>query len=412
MGTSRQRAAFLNAATVAEVLTNSGFSLVLHKLTASQRQQLQRYLDSVVVNPVVQQEANSWLRKGTKRYGDIAYTDPAMMRRAEKAMHAYIATDKFDDRVRLNIAQLIDGNAFVPKTDNPDEADYLERVRKTLDARGVWLRLAPKLVRDAEDPSHWVSDPRNFEVWLSFGPDGDRIPTKSGRIDREALLGTTTLGAGYYDAVYRGPVLKALERETKHLFAEIDDGRAQHFELARIRRSAAIGVVPISDALGGASFPSIEIWQGPHRLLLRAVSLMNDDKIFGCRVLLILAAIAVRDAAHLLAKYIDDTTSGGASAVKMLEVARAAGKIAEVGLMVTGVVALARGGAAVAGSTGVSEGTVDALAEREVARYLARNPELASELSQVRLVPGPKGSILGNTKGGHSAGYGRGFDSW
>ncbi len=87
---------------------------------------------------------------------------------------------------------------MTPTTDNPDEADYLEGVRKTLETRGVWLRLSPKLVRDADDRSRWVTDPRHFEVWLSLGARGDTIPTKSGRIDREALLNTRVLGAGYY----------------------------------------------------------------------------------------------------------------------------------------------------------------------------------------------------------------------
>ncbi len=412
MGTSAQRAASLNGASLVEVLTTSGFSLVLQALTAAQRKQLQNYLDAAVVNPVVRKEAEALLRKGTRRYGDIVYTDPEAKRRADRAMRDRIAVGKLDDRVRLDIAKLLDAKALVPTTDNPDEADYLERVRKTLEQRGVWLRLAQKLVRDAADPSQWVSDPRQFEVWLSLGPDGDEIPTKSGRIDREALLGTTVLGAGYYDSVHRGSVQKALEHEITRLSSEIDAGMTHHFELARIRRNAALGVVFVSDKLGGATFPDVAIWQGPHRILLRAMGMLNDGKIYGCRALLVTAALATRNAAHLLARYIDDTTSGGASAVKMLKVARTAGKVAEVGLMATGVVALVRGGAAVAGSTSVSEATVDALAEREVAKYLARNPELAGELSQVRLVAGPKGTVLGNVKGGHSAGYGKGFDRW
>jgi hypothetical protein len=412
MDYSRQRAISLRAAKIGEVLATSGFLLILPKLTAAQLVQLQRYLDAAVVDPVVQQEADAWYRKGTKYYGQLVIIDEAMKHRADKAMHDYIVIGKLDDRVRLNITQIIDDTTFAPKTDNPDEAEYLERVHKTLDARGVWLRLAPQFVRDAEDPSRWVVDPRHFQVWLSLGPEGDTIPTKTGRIDSEALLGTTLFGAGYYDAVFRGPVRMALEREVQRLSSEIDDGMAQHFELARIRRSAAIGVVPVSDALGGASFPSEEIWNGPHQLLLRAMDLRNAGKIYGCRALLIIAAISVRNAAHLLAKYIDDTTSGGESAVKILKVARAAGKVAEVGLTITGVGALARGGAAVVGSATVSEASIDTLAEREVARYLAKNPELASELNQVRLLPGPKGTILGNVKGGHSAGYGKGFDSW
>jgi hypothetical protein len=411
MDYSRKRAVALRAATIGEVLTTAGFSIILNKITAAQRHQLQRYLDATVVDPAVQNEANALYRKGTKYYGQIVYTDPATKRRVERIMGDYIPIQNLDDCVRLDVKQLLDENAFTPTTDNPDEAEYLERVRRTLEARGVWLRLAPKLMRDPEDPSRWVTDPRRFEVWLSLGPRGDAIPAKSGRIDREALIGTGVFGAGYYDKVDRGPVQRALEREVHRLSSEIDDGMAQHAELARIRRNAAIGVVAVSDALGGAKFPSDEIWKGPHQLLLRAMSLMNEGKTYGCRAMLVVAAISVRNAAQLLATYVDDTTSGGERAVKILKVARTAGKVAEVGLMVTGVGAIA-GGVARAGSVTVTEASVDALAEREVARYLAKNPELASELSQVKLVPGPKGTILGTAKGGHSAGYGKGFESW
>jgi hypothetical protein len=126
---------------------------------------------------------------------------------------------------------------------------------------------------------------------------------------------------------------------------------------------------------------------------------------------LVVAALSVRNAAQLLSRFVDDTTSGAERAVKVLKVARTAGKVAEVGLMVTGVGAVAVG-LAKSGAVAVTEASVDALAERTLARYLARNPELGSELSQVRLVPGPKGTILGGVKGGHSAGVGTGFTSW
>lgn len=411
MAYSRKRAVSLQAATIGEVLTTAGFILVLNQLTPGQRQKLQQYLDAVVVDPVVRNEANALYRKGTTHYGELVVTDPAMKRRAQKVMGDYIPIDALDDSMRLNLTQLLDGKAFTPETDNPDEIDYLERVRKTLEARGVWLRLAPKLVRDIEDPSRWVTDPRHFEVWLSLGPRGDAIPTKTGRIDREALLNSRIFGAGYYEAVDRGPVEKALEREIARLSSEIDDGMAQHFELARIRRQAAIGVVAVSDALGGATFPSDDIWTGPSQVLRRAMSLKASGKLFGCRTLLVVAALSVRNAALLLSSYIDDTTSGAERSIKVLKVARTAGKVAEVGLTVTGVGAVTIG-LAKTGAVTVTEASVDAIAEREVAKYLAKNPELASELGQVRLVPGPKGTILGGVKGGHSAGAGTGFTSW
>jgi hypothetical protein len=412
MGDSRKHAAALGAATIGEVLTTAGYASVLAQLTAAQHIQLQTYLDALVIDPLVQQEANDALRKGTKIYGQIVYTDPEARRRADKVMRDYIPVHQLDDCVRLQLTPLLDSKALAPTSDNPDEADFLDKVRKTLEYRGVWLRLSPKMVRDTDDPSRWVKDPRHFEVWLSLGPRGDTIPTRTGRIDRQALLSTQVIGANYYEKVDQGPVQSALDREVRRLSSEIDDGMQLHIEIARIRREATIGVVEASDFLGGADFPSMDIWNGPHKILLRAMNLMNEGRIWGARTLLIVAAIAVRDAANLLHKYIDKSTSGAERSVKVLKVARTAGKVAEVGLVVTGVGALALSGSAGAGTVAVTESSVDALAEREVGRYLARNPDLASELNQVRLAPGPRGTILGNVKGGHSAGAGQGFSHW
>ena len=124
-----------------------------------------------------------------------------------------------------------------------------------------------------------------------------------------------------------------------------------------------------------------------------------------------MAALSVRNAAQLLSNYVDNTASGAERAVKILKVARTAGEVAGVVLMVTGVGAVAMGLARAGTAVAVTDASIDALAEREVARYLARNPELASELNQVRLVPGPRGTILGGMRGGHSAGAGNAFAS-
>jgi hypothetical protein len=415
MAYSRNRAVSLQAATMGEVLRIADFLPILTQLTPAQRQKLQLYLDAAVVDPVVRNEARALYQKGTKYYGELVVVDPEMKRRAQRVMGDFIPVGDLDDCVRLNFTQMLDASAFTPTTDDPDEAEYLEVIRKTLEARGVWLRLAPKRVREAQDPSRWVSDPRHFEVWLSLGARGDTIPTKSGRIDREALLGTRIFGAGYYVRVDRGSVQTALEREMRRLSSEIDDGMEQHAQLARIRRQAATGVVAVSDVLGGANFPSDEIWKGPSQLLRRAWELKAAGKIYGCRALLVVAALSVRNAAQLLSRFVDDTTSGAERAVKVLKVARTAGKVAEVGLMVMTGVGIAAG-LAKSGTVAVTEASVDALAERQVARYFARNPEIASEvrseLGQSVLAPGPKGTILGNVKGGHSDGFGQGFRSW
>jgi hypothetical protein len=325
-------------------------------------------------------------------------------------MEALIPVSDADKRIRLDFAKLLAPEALNATTDNPDEDAYLQSVRQTLATRGVWLRFELKLVRDPEEPSRHMFDQRSFEVWLSLGPNGDRIPTDTGRLTRDALLGTTALGAGYYDHVYNGPVKTALAQETRRLLNQIDTGWAQHNLVAKMRREAPIGVTGVSDLLGGADFPDQSIWQQPHKLVMRAMDLNTGGNTRGAQAFLVAAAVVTRNAAQLLADYIDDSSAGAERAVTVLKVAKFAGEVAEVGLAVTGVTVAVRGTAAV--SKKATSSSVDAAAERLVNAYVAKNPSLAGELSQVRWVPGPRGSVAGGVKPGSSSGAGTGWHKW
>ena len=75
MAYSRSRAISLQAATIGEVLGIAGFMSILAQLTFAQRQKLQRYLDAVVVDPVVRNESNALYQKGTKHYGELVVVD-------------------------------------------------------------------------------------------------------------------------------------------------------------------------------------------------------------------------------------------------------------------------------------------------------------------------------------------------
>ena len=410
MGNSRKHAIELGAVPLGTLLTSAGFSTVLVQLTAAQMNQLQRYLDAAVIDPAVQNDANTVFRKGTKVYGQIVVTDPETNRKVDRVMSEYIYLHQLDDTVRLDLSKLLDPKALAPISDNPDEAEYLESVRRSLDRQGIWLRLAPIPVKDPNDLSRRFYDGKHFEVWLSLGPRGDQIPIKTGRIDREALLSTQIIGANYWRKVDEGPVQRALDEQVRTLRSQIEDGMALHAEMAKIRREATVGVVEISDVLGRADFPSYDIWDGPNRLVVSTMNMMNAGSTWGAGQLLIVAAITVRNAANLLNTYIAKTTSGAERSVKVLKVARTAGKVAEVGLAVTTGAAIFTGAGAASGVA--ADAAVDAAAEKELAKYLARNPELAGELNSVKLVPGPRGTVLGNIKGGHSAGLGQGFEKW
>lgn len=415
----RQRAKALKAADARSLLQGS-LPFVLERMTEAQIQQMQRVLDAAVINPEVKKEANELYRQSiTARSGSLVLRDPKKVRRADRAMESYIPVTEADKYIRLNFEALLTPEALQPRTDNPDEAAYLETVRQTLAARGVWLRFDKKLVRDPEDPSRHIFDPRTFEAWLSLGPNGDKIPTDSGRLTREALLGTTQFGAGYYEHVHQGVIQSALDKETNRLLSEIDSGVMQHNMLAKIRRDAFFGVTEVSDFLGGADFPDHSIWDQPRQFVLQAMDLNVGGNVGGSQAFLVAAAILTRNAAQLLADYIDDTSTGAERAVKVLKVAKTAGQVAEAGLIVTaGVAGVVRGTAALAGRGGatgaraVARDSVDEAAEKLVRDYVAKNPEIAGDLANVRWVPGPRGSVGGGVKPGSSSGAGTGWHKW
>jgi hypothetical protein len=373
MGRSNYAIVF-GAASITTVLEQAGFAPVLALLDAKQRMQLQRYLDSVAVNPNLKAMADDLISHGwiTTYWGGRRIVDPKVQRKANKLLQESIPVHRGDDRVQLKIDDLLDAKAFQPTTDNPDEAEYMERVRYTLQHRGVWLRINSKFRRNAEDPSMLEKDPHHFEVWLSLGPDGDHIPTKGGRIDRKALLATQLFGAGYYTDVHDGQVQRRLHAEMKRLSDSIQYGRDLHWEMSKIRDDAKPGVVFVSDLIGGADFPSSDIWNAPHKALVRAMELNNEGTTYGCRAMLVLAAIGTRQSMHLITGYIDDTTDGASLAVKGLKVLKTAGEVAEIGLTIVSVAGVAKfvttGAVKVGSRVTIQTGRNALLADLEAAR--------------------------------------------
>src|ERR1044071_4837715 len=202
MADDRTRAIALKAADT-RTLLQKHLPYVLTVLTPAQLAQVQRVLDAEVVNPEVAKQANDVYRKSwTAQSGNLVLRDEKMVNRAYRIMASQIKANESDHHIRLDYSRLLTVDALTPITDNPDEAEYLGRVRNTLESKGIWLRFDKQLVRDPDDQSRWMVDPRTFKAWLCIGYDGDGIPTNDGQLDREELLGTVLFGAGYYGAVH------------------------------------------------------------------------------------------------------------------------------------------------------------------------------------------------------------------
>jgi len=409
----RTRATQLKAADARAILEQK-LPFALATMTDGQVAHMQKVLDAEVVNPEVEKEARAIDKRAVIRdFGYRKDLDPRLTKQAARVRQDLTRVTAADARIRLDHARLLTKDALSPRTDNPDEQSYLNRVANTLAKRGIYLRFASKRIRDPEDPSSWTNDPRSWDVWLSLGPEGDTIPTKDGRVDRESLLKTSLLGAGYYENVHAGPAQSSLNREIKRLQDAIEMGIEQHTMLQRIRDGAFPGVAEISDALGGASFPDTSAFDQAHKLVVRALEFNVNGNLAGSQAFLVVAGVLTRNGAQLLRQYIDDTSSGAERAVKVLKVAKTAGQVAEVGLAITGIPAVVRGGARLAAGEAATGAALSAdveLAAKQLAeRYAARNGIHADELAQVRWVKGPKGSVAGGVKPGTSSGAGQGF---
>lgn len=390
----------------ARLLLNSTLPFVLRRMNPAQIAQVQRVLDAAVINPAVKKEADDIYRKSVKaQSGQIVIRDPDIVRRSDRIIEkGMIHITESDKRVRLNLDSLLEPFALKPVTDNPDEAAFLARVNSVLVSRGVWLRLDQKLVRDPSDYGHWISDPRTFRAWLSLGPDGEEIPTNDGQLTREALLATKVLAAGYFEHVHQGSVQKTLEKQIDRLRDNIETGARQHEMLRKTRLNTDHRVVIISDALGGADFPKDSIWDLPRKFVLKARELNVGGNVKISCTYLVGAAILTRNAAELIAEYIGDTSKGAERAVTVLEIADAAGDIAEIGLAVTGVPAAVRAGIRIAGKGAARKAAVDAAHKRMVQnqiidKHMAPHPAFAADMKQVSYVEMPPGTVNRSTSG-------------
>ncbi len=412
MSNIRQKAIAMNAAD-AKLLLNSSLPFVFKQMTPAQVAQVQKVLDAAVVNPEIKRRADEMYRKSVRaQAGDLVMRDEKIVDQAYRLANSAVHITENDYRIRLDHKTIVTPDAFLPRTDNPDETAYLARVRAALADKGVWLRINQPLVRVPGEAGKWTKDPRKFEVWLSLGANGDAIPTKDGRLDREALLATTAIGAGYYTNVHRGDAQKTLEREISRLRHEIDAGLSEHDRLIKRKRDAFIGVAEISDLLGGADLPDRSIWDHAHKLVLQAAKLNVGGNLSASQAYLVVAAIVTRNCAKLVAEYADKSSRGAARAITALRVMKTAGEIAEIGLTVTGVGAVVRGGARAAGSK-ASQDAVDKAAEKLVNEIVRKDPSIAADLNKVKWVPGPKGTVLGRgVKPGQSAGHGTGWHKW
>ena len=186
--------AFKEGAVDVDLLVSSRLPAVYQLLSKAQLDQLQRYLDAAVINPIAAKHFEELEQKAIvtdiPETGFI-YRDPDKERRAYKAYAAEsIVVGKRDNVVRVNHKALITEDALKPTTDNPDEAAYLKLVSRTLESKGVWLHVEPEWKKSQTTPRgsrfRSISSPSSLpSVRKTAGHQ--TYPYETGKIDREAL---------------------------------------------------------------------------------------------------------------------------------------------------------------------------------------------------------------------------------
>jgi len=374
-------------------------------LSKGQVAQIQKVLDAAVLNPMYEAAYRKAMKDAViSRAGNLVLRDRAKERKAYRILDRRINVSKSDGHIRVDHNKMLTADALVPRTNNPDEADYLIKVRQILVSKGVWLRLGQPWQVQGRDATQW-------EFWFSLGYNGDTIETEDALIDREELLGTTMLGAGYYRSVLTGHVQKKLDRAFDRFDTEYDNGWSLHTKLMRDRQTAAPGVPRVADLLGGADFPGISIWNRAHKLRMEAYRANTAGDVVKAQIYLLVAASLVEYNGQLLADYLRKTIDGAETAVTILRVAEAAGYVADTVLLVVGVgygIKVLR----TAGTKALTQEVRHEATERLVQAYCKREGISQAELKVTRYVRQPNGTKLGNVRGGHSGGFGSGSNRW
>ncbi|MET1414701.1 hypothetical protein ABVF61_20685 [Roseibium sp. HPY-6] len=420
--TSFRKARELGAPDVTELIATVPYLKRL--LSKGQVAQLQRVIDAEFLNPVYVKEFRKAIEASViGRGGNLVAYDPKKKRRAYRILDRRVKVSERDAYVRLDHKKMLTADALTPRTNNPDEADYLLRVRNILNTKGVWLRLRRPYDIRRQDPTLW-------EFWFSLGIKGDLIETKDAMIDREELLGVTMLGAGYYRSVLTGPVQSKLNRASDRTHTFFENTWDKHQELARNRRAQPIAAFA-ADVIGGGSLPSQSIWTAPRKYQEKYRGALISGDVVKAQIHMLVTLCLIEQNARMLADYLSRTIDGAEQALAVFQVVEKIIDTFEIVACVTGV-GLGYKLAKTAGKRLTRRTAGKSLAKRKAKRR-AQNDRLNdlwaeietkkrqrdptaimtdAELAEVRALLKPGSNTLGTMKGGHSSGYGRGYHSY
>ena len=421
----RERAAKLGAPDALEFL-GPQLPFVAAQLSANQVAQVQKVLDSTVINPDVEKRRGELERRATKTYGSLEVKDEKLERQAWAVAGEKIQLEPSDWRIQLDAKRLLTDDVFEVRALNREEAHFMKIARQVVAERGIWLRLGMGFRIGTDEDGNRVTLPAP-EAWLSLGPEGeDAIPAPFGLITRDALMSTRAIVLMHWKMVDQSPRRVRLQAEADRIFNMLQGGQQNHLEDQKNRDTAFPGVPQISDWRGGADFPDPAIWDAPWQLYFNGYGKLTGGDVEPAIPLLAGAALLGKRASMLVHEYEEREMEGAASAVKWLNRAKVAGEVAGAVLAVAsgvGALGVLEGGAE-AGALGADElaagraaasATEDELAEREFAKMCEKDPEFAKYYAEqrARYVPQQKGTVsrgLTTSRPGGQWGVGQGRD--
>jgi hypothetical protein len=312
-------------AKVAATLIKATLPSVYTILLPDKIDQVQRLLDvDVLIPDVTARYKEREMKSVTIGYGGQGnHHDwwPREKKQLQDELNAYLNVEKAGYvQVRIAYEKLLTSDAFKTTSDNPDEAAHLLAVARALAERGVWLYVK-------QNP---------LSVGLILGHDRSSygyIPIGAGKLDRSVIRKIWVNGVDYDRAVRKGPTLTLLKNAIRSIDAQRSQGWHEHRWWWEHRREFPI-VSRVSDLVGGADWPDPLMWIEPQTHLATAFRLIGEGKLTEAGKFVVLAAWQVDWRARVLDAYIDATRSGAQRAVDVLEIAAAAGEIAETVLTV------------------------------------------------------------------------------
>ena len=145
----------------ARVLLAISFPMLYSRLNATEISEVQFVLDAAAVNADIEDKYKTATRNAISgRIGSQVNYDQKVIARGDRILRTAMPLTEDDLHIRLDFKRFIAPDALLPQSNNPDELEYLTRVKHALETNGIWLNLSAHWYNTKEHAFN--QDPRLF----------------------------------------------------------------------------------------------------------------------------------------------------------------------------------------------------------------------------------------------------------